>query len=120
MRNENEALGTNLLAFLLGAAAGAVVVALAARKSGPDIQAQIKDLVCRLKSRAGEAKKALGSVVASPDKPKYRNRPPDRRVLHAAHHPPARPAPEAEWTLAMAPWHPSCPEGWPSGPRPES
>lgn len=71
MRNENEALGTNLLAFLLGAAAGAVVVALAARKSGPDIQAQIKDLVCRLKSRAGEAKKALGSVVASPDKPKY-------------------------------------------------
>jgi gas vesicle protein len=41
--------------FLLGAAAGAVVVALTTPKSGPDLRGDIKDLAGRLKRKAQEA-----------------------------------------------------------------
>ena len=44
MSEEKGTLGSNLMFFLLGAAAGAVVVALTTPKSGPDLRGDIKDL----------------------------------------------------------------------------
>lgn len=59
MSEERGSLGTNILLFLLGAAAGAVVVALTTPKRGPDLRADLRDLSRRLKDRAVEAGKAL-------------------------------------------------------------
>ena len=59
MSDERGNLGTNILLFLLGAAAGAVVVALTTPKRGPDLRADLRDLSRRLKDRAVEAGKAL-------------------------------------------------------------
>jgi gas vesicle protein len=54
MSDDRTALGTNLLLFLVGAAAGAVLVALTTPKSGPDLRTDIKDLAGRLKRRLRE------------------------------------------------------------------
>lgn len=70
MSEDNGALGTNLLLFLLGAAAGAAVVALLTPKSGPDLREDIKDLASKLKRSARESGSALRSVWASGDGPK--------------------------------------------------
>jgi gas vesicle protein len=61
MSDDRGSLGTNILLFLLGAAAGAVVVALTTPKNGPDLRADIKELSRRLKVRAKEAGKVLRS-----------------------------------------------------------
>jgi gas vesicle protein len=62
MSDERGALGTNLLLFLLGAAAGAVLVALTTPKTGTDLRADIKDLAAKLKRKAGEAGMGLCPV----------------------------------------------------------
>ena len=49
MSEENGALGQNLLLFLLGAAAGAVVVALVTPKSGPDLRAETPGCIPRFR-----------------------------------------------------------------------
>jgi gas vesicle protein len=59
MSDESSSTATNLMLFLLGAAVGAVVVALVTPKSGPDLRADIKDLAGQVKRRAQEAGKAL-------------------------------------------------------------
>jgi len=59
MSDENGNLGTGILLFLLGAAAGAVVVALTTPKTGPDLRSDIKDLAGKLKRKVKEAR--LGS-----------------------------------------------------------
>jgi gas vesicle protein len=55
MSEDRGSIGANLLLFLLGAAAGAVVVALTTPKSGPDLRSDIKDLASRLRLKAKEA-----------------------------------------------------------------
>ena len=55
MSHEKGALSTNLLLFLLGAAAGAVVVALTTPKSGPELRGEIKGLSRRLRRKVQEA-----------------------------------------------------------------
>ena len=62
MSEDRGALSTNLLLFLLGAAAGAVVVALTTPKSGPDLRADIKDLTGRLKRKVRDAGLAICPV----------------------------------------------------------
>jgi len=69
MSEENGTTGKNLLFFLLGAAVGAVVVALVTPKSGPDLRAEIGDLTDKLKRKAKEMGIALSSVCASGDEP---------------------------------------------------
>ena len=71
MSEENGALGKNLLFFLLGAAVGAVVVALVTPKNGPDLRAEIGDLTDKLKRKAKEVGIALSSVCASGDEPNH-------------------------------------------------
>ena len=46
-------LSTLLLTFLAGAAAGAVVVALTTRKTGPQLRGDLKDLALRAKLKMG-------------------------------------------------------------------
>ena len=46
-------LGTLLLTFLAGAAAGAVIVALTTKKTGPQLRGDLKDLARRAKLKAG-------------------------------------------------------------------
>ncbi|MDR3671493.1 MAG: YtxH domain-containing protein [Holophaga sp.] len=55
MSNENEttSLSTLLLTFFAGAAVGAVVTALATRKTGPQLRQEIRDLVRRANLKAG-------------------------------------------------------------------
>jgi gas vesicle protein len=70
MSDERGNLGTNVLLFLLGAAAGAVVVALLTPKSGPELRADVKGLAHRLKRKVKAAKLALrpaGGEEAEPD-----------------------------------------------------
>jgi hypothetical protein len=55
MSDENSSLGTGILLFLLGAAAGAVVVALTTPKTGPDLRTDLRDFSGRLKRRARAA-----------------------------------------------------------------
>jgi len=62
MSEEREALGTNLLLFLLGAAAGALLVALTTPKSGPELRSEVKDLAGKLKRKVREAKAAMAPV----------------------------------------------------------
>jgi gas vesicle protein len=52
MSDSKEALSNGLLFFLLGAAVGAVVVALVTPKSGPDLRADLKDMGNRVKDKA--------------------------------------------------------------------
>jgi len=66
MSDENGNLGTGLLLFLLGAAAGAVVVALTTPKNGSDLRSDIKDLVGRLKCKAKDAGMTLCPVCGEP------------------------------------------------------
>ena len=58
MSDDRGTLGTNLLFFLLGAAAGAVVVALTTPKKGPELREDVKELVGRLKRRVQVAREA--------------------------------------------------------------
>ena len=58
MSDENSSLGTGILLFLLGAAAGAVVVALTTPKTGTDLRSDIRDLSSRVRRRA---RAAMGS-----------------------------------------------------------
>jgi gas vesicle protein len=46
--------GPTLLAFLAGAAVGAVVVALTTPKTGPELRGDLKDLTRQAKCRAGK------------------------------------------------------------------
>lgn len=62
MSEDRGAMGTNLLLFLVGAAAGAVLVALTTPKSGPDLRADIKGLAGKLKSKIREAGIAICPV----------------------------------------------------------
>jgi gas vesicle protein len=71
MSEENGTLGTSILLFLLGAAAGAAVVALVTPKSGPDLREEIKDLAWKLKRSAKESGTAIRSVWASEDEAKH-------------------------------------------------
>ena len=59
MSEEKGSLGTNLMLFLLGAAAGAVVVALTTPKSGPELRGDIKGLSRRLKRKVRDAGMAI-------------------------------------------------------------
>jgi len=69
MSEENGVLKTNLLLFLLGAAAGAAVVALVTPKSGPDLREDIKELARMLKRKTRESESALRSVWKGEDEP---------------------------------------------------
>ena len=71
MSDDRGSLGTGILLFLLGAAAGAVVVALVTPKSGQDLRAEIGDLTDKLKRKAKEVGIALSSVCASGDEPNH-------------------------------------------------
>jgi hypothetical protein len=51
--NSSHYLGTTLLAFLAGAAAGAAVLALTTRRTGSDLQDDLKALSQRAKLKAG-------------------------------------------------------------------
>jgi gas vesicle protein len=51
MSDDQGSLGTGILLFLLGAAAGAVVVALVTPKSGPELRADVKGLARRLRHK---------------------------------------------------------------------
>jgi gas vesicle protein len=62
MSEDRGSLGTNLLLFLVGAAAGAVLVALTTPKSGPDLRSDIKGLAGRLKRKLREAGMAICPV----------------------------------------------------------
>ena len=59
MSDDNNSLGTNLLLFLVGAAAGAILVALTTPKSGPELRSDVKDLAGRLKLKMQKAKLAV-------------------------------------------------------------
>ena len=59
MSEDRGSLGTNLLLFLVGAAAGAVLVALTTPKSGPDLRADLKEKAARIKRKAEEFGKSL-------------------------------------------------------------
>jgi gas vesicle protein len=61
MSEDRGYLGTNLMFFLMGAAVGAVVVALTTPKNGPDLRADLAELSKRLKQKAQEASRALRS-----------------------------------------------------------
>ncbi len=67
MSDESGNLGTGILLFLLGAAAGAVVVALTTPKSGPDLRADIRDLSGRLRRKAKEAGMAICPACGAED-----------------------------------------------------
>lgn len=62
MSDDRSDLSTTLLLFLLGAAAGAILVALTTPKSGPELRADIKDLAGKIKRKAREAGMALCPV----------------------------------------------------------
>jgi gas vesicle protein len=55
MSEERGNLGANLLLFLAGAAAGAVLVALVTPKSGPELRADLKGLGGRLRRKLRES-----------------------------------------------------------------
>ena len=52
--NASSSMGTMLLTFLAGAAAGAVVVALTTRRTGPQLRGDLKDLALRAKLKADD------------------------------------------------------------------
>jgi gas vesicle protein len=54
MSEDQGNLGTHVLLFLLGAAAGALVVALTTPRSGPELRSDLKGLAAKLK-RGAEA-----------------------------------------------------------------
>jgi gas vesicle protein len=59
MSDESSSAATNVMLFLLGAAVGAVVVALVTPKSGPDLREDLKDLAGKIRRKAQEAGKSL-------------------------------------------------------------
>ena len=59
MSDDRGSLGTGILLFLLGAAAGAVVVALVTPKSGPQLRADVHGLARRLRHKIRAARQTL-------------------------------------------------------------
>jgi gas vesicle protein len=59
MSDDRGSLGTGILLFLLGAAAGAVVVALVTPKSGPELRADVKGLARRLRHKVKASRRVL-------------------------------------------------------------
>ncbi len=53
MSDSRETVGTSLMFFLLGAAVGAVVVALTTPKKGSELRADLKDMGNRVRERVG-------------------------------------------------------------------
>jgi gas vesicle protein len=63
-QEENSSLvGTILLAFLAGAAVGAVVTALATPKTGPEVRGDLKDAVARARHKATDLAKDASVVL---------------------------------------------------------
>ena len=63
MNQENQSKAVPmLLTFLAGAALGAVVVALATPKSGPELRGDLKDLARRGKRKAGDLADGAGAA----------------------------------------------------------
>ena len=52
MSDPKDTTGTSLMLFLLGAAVGALVVALTTPKTGPELRSDLKDLGAKLKEKA--------------------------------------------------------------------
>jgi gas vesicle protein len=52
MSDSRDTAGSTLLFFLLGAAVGAVVVALTTPKSGRDLRSDLKDMTNKVKDKA--------------------------------------------------------------------
>lgn len=59
MSDERSSAGTNLILFLVGVAAGALLVALTTPKSGPDLRAELKAKAARIKRKAEEFGKSM-------------------------------------------------------------
>ena len=59
MSEETGSTGTNLMLFLLGAAVGAVAVALLTPKTGPELRADLKDLAAQAKDKVKQAAEEL-------------------------------------------------------------
>lgn len=59
MSDERSAAGNNLILFLVGLAAGALLVALVTPKSGPELRADLREKGARLKRKA----EALGKCL---------------------------------------------------------
>jgi gas vesicle protein len=55
MSEARDNAGTGLMLFLLGAAVGAIAVALTTPKSGPDLRADLRDLTNQLRAKARKA-----------------------------------------------------------------
>lgn len=64
MSDDQGSLGTGILLFLLGAAAGAVVVALTTPKSGPALRGDFKRLVRRGQRKAADLADGAGDAWA--------------------------------------------------------
>lgn len=54
--------GPMLLTFLVGAAAGALLVALTTPKTGPELRGDLKDLARRAKRKAGDLREDAGEA----------------------------------------------------------
>ena len=67
MSDSSDTAASGLLLFLLGAAVGAVVVALTTPKSGPELRSDLKDMSGKVKERirrVGAELRADGEEVA--------------------------------------------------------
>ena len=71
MSDERSNAGTNLILFLVGVAAGALLVALTTPKSGPDLRADLKEKAARLKRKAQEVGAALCPVCGQAEEPEH-------------------------------------------------
>ncbi len=67
MSDSKDTTASGLLLFLLGAAVGAVVVALTTPKTGPELRSDLKDMGNKVKERVrrvGDQLRANGEEVA--------------------------------------------------------
>jgi gas vesicle protein len=69
MSDERSNAGTNLILFLVGVAAGALLVALTTPKSGPELRQDILEKAARLKRKAREVGSALCPVCGQEEEP---------------------------------------------------
>lgn len=67
MSEETGSTGTNLMLFLLGAAVGAVAVALLTPKTGPELRADLKDLAAQAKDKVKQAAEEFCPGAGDPD-----------------------------------------------------
>ena len=63
MSDSRDSAGSGLLFFLLGVAAGAVVVALTTPKTGPELRAGLKDMGLKVRDKARRLGQELRSEV---------------------------------------------------------